>query len=113
MRTCPVCEKGERVRVNDVVSEIEGHYFVENGERCTSCGEEFINEKKGQKTIDIARKLGIWGTPLKLHRKLSKSGRATTLRIPSDIEKDMNLKGNEEVLISKIGRNKLLVEVSA
>lgn len=112
MRKCPVCEKGELVKANDVVSEIEGHYFVESGERCSSCGEEFVNEKGGQRTIDIARKLGIWGTPLRLHRKLSKSGRATTLRIPSDIEKDMKLKGNERVLISKIGRNKLLVEVS-
>ena len=113
MKNCPVCAKGELVKVNDVVSEFEGHFFIESGERCTSCGEEFVNEREGQKTIQIARRLGIWGTPLKLHRKLSKSGRGTVLRIPSDIERDMKLKGEEEVLISKIGKNKLLIEVNA
>ena len=76
-----------------------------------SCGEEFVAEKEGQKMIEIARNLGIWGEPLKLHRKLSQSARGTMLRIPNDTEKNMRLKGNEEVLISKIGKNKLLIEI--
>ena len=100
------------MKATDIVSEIEGHFFVESGERCTSCGEEFVNEKEGQKTINIARKLGLWGAPLRLHRKLSKSARGTVLRIPADIERDFGLKGTENVLISKIGKNKLLVEIS-
>jgi RNA polymerase subunit RPABC4/transcription elongation factor Spt4 len=58
-KICPVCEKGRLIPVEDIVSEIEGYIFVEKGERCTSCGEEFI----------------------------SKSARGTVLRIPSDIEK--------------------------
>lgn len=111
MKKCPACEKGELVKVNDIISEIEGHFFIESGERCTSCSEEFVNEKQGQKTIEIARRLGIWGTPLRLHRKLSKSARGTVLRIPADIEKDMKLQGTENVLISKIGKNKLLIEI--
>ncbi len=112
MKECQVCEKGSLVKVEDIVSEIEGHFFIENGERCTECGEEFINEKRGQKTIEIAKRLGIWGAPLRLHRKLSKSARGTVLRIPSDVEKDMKLKGSEDVLISKIGKNKLLIEIN-
>jgi antitoxin component of MazEF toxin-antitoxin module len=48
-----------------------------------------------------------------LHRKLSQSARGTVIRIPTDIEKNMKLKGNEEVLISKIGKNKLLIEIVA
>ncbi len=62
--------------------------------------------------IEIARMLGMWGEPLKLHRKLSRSARGTILRIPVDIEKNMHLTGSEEVLISKIGENKLLIEVA-
>lgn len=111
MKKCPVCEKGNLIEVEDLVSEIEGHFFIEKGKRCTRCGEEFLNEKQSQKTINIARTLGIWGEPLKLHRKLSRSARGTVLRIPNDIEKSMHLKGKEEVLISKIGKNKLLIEI--
>ena len=110
---CPVCGNGNLVKVNDIVSEIEGHFFIESGKRCTECSEEFINEKQGQKTIEIAKRMGIWGTPLRLHRKLSKSARGTILRIPSDVEKDFKLKGSEYVSISKIGKNKLLIEINA
>lgn len=113
MTSCPVCEKGELAKVNDVVSEIEGHFFVERGERCSRCGEEFVSEAQGQKTIEIAKRIGVWGSPLHLHRKLSRSARGMVLRIPSDIEKEMKLKGSENVLISKIGRNKLLIEIGA
>ena len=110
-KNCPVCEKGELLPVTDVVSEIGGHFFIEKGERCSNCSEEFLPEKESQKTIAIARRLGIWGEPLKLSRKLSQSARGTMLRIPVDIEKSMHLKGNEEVLISMVGKNKLLMEV--
>src|SRR3989344_2774579 len=111
MVTCPMCEKSNLAEVNDIVSEIEGHFFVVRGKRCTSCGEKFIEKKEGQKLMELARNHGIWGEPLKLHRKLSQSARGTVIRIPTDIEKNMKLKGNEEVLISKIGKNKLLIEI--
>ncbi len=111
MKKCPVCENGNLVEVGDIVSEIEGHFFVEKGKRCEKCSEEFLDEKQSQKTIEIARRLGIWGEPIKLHRKLSKSARGTILRIPSDIEKNLHIKGEENVLISKIGKNKILVEI--
>lgn len=110
-KKCPVCEKGELAEVDDIVSEVEGHFFVGRGQRCTSCNEEFISENEGNKLINIARNLGIWGEPLKLHRKLSQSARGTVLRIPTDIEKNLKLKGNEEVLISKISKKKLLLEI--
>ena len=111
MKICPICEKGNLLEADDIISEIEGHFFVERGTRCNKCGEEFISEKQSQKTIEIARRLGIWGEPIKLHRKLTKSARGTVLRIPNDIEKSMHLKGEENVLISRIGKNKLLIEI--
>ena len=112
-KKCPVCEKGILILVDDILSEIEGLIFVENGERCNNCNEEFINEEIGQKTIELAKRLNVWGHPLKLHRKLSKSTGGTILRIPTDIEKDMHLKGNEHILVSKIGKNKILLELEA
>ena len=109
-RRCPVCGKGDLVPVDDIVSEIEGYTFVERGRRCTACGEEFIPEQEAQRTINVARRLGIWGEPLKLHRRLSRSGRGTVLRIPADIERSLGLRGNEEVAVSKVGR-KIMIEL--
>lgn len=108
---CPVCEKGLLVAVDDIVNDLDGYIFVTKGERCSSCGEEIINEKELSQMISIAKRLGVWGEPLKLHRKLSKSARGTVLRIPADIEQNLHLKGNEEVLVSKIGPKKILIEI--
>ena len=103
LKTCPICEKGKLVNVEDILSEIEGYIFVEKGERCTHCGEEFIPEDEGERMIKIARKLKLWGEPLKLYRKLSRSARGIVLRIPADIEKNLKIIGNEEITISKVG----------
>lgn len=109
-RRCPVCGRGQLVPADDIVSEIDGYTFVERGRRCTGCGEEFIPENESQRMIKVARRLGLWGEPLKLRRKLSRSGRGTVLRIPSDIERSLGIKGDEEVTISKAGR-KIIVEI--
>lgn len=113
MKQCPVCEQETFVNVNDIVNDIEGYTFVVKGSRCLACSEEFINEKEGQVMIQAARRLGVWGEPFKLHRKLSRSARGTVLRIPTDIEKDFHLKGTEEVAISKVGQRRLLVEIES
>jgi len=109
-RRCPVCGKGELVPADDIVSEIDGYTFVEQGRRCTKCGEEFIPEEESQRMIKVARRLGLWGEPLKLRRKLSRSGRGTVLRIPSDIERSLGIRGDEEVAVSKVGR-KIIVDI--
>jgi hypothetical protein len=108
-KKCPVCE-GDMAWVEDLVSEIEGLIFIEKGYRCQSC-EEFIPEEEGQKMIQIARKMNVWGEPLKLRRKMSKSSRGTVIRIPTDIERALGLKGNEAIKISKIGKKKILIEI--
>ena len=109
---CPKCDKGKLVPVEDIISEIEGFVFVENGNRCDYCGEEFISEKEGARMIRIARKLNIWGEPLKLYRKLSRSARGIVLRIPSDLEKNLRIKGDEIVILSKAGKNRILIEIT-
>lgn len=109
-RRCPVCGKSQLVPADDIVSEIDAYTFVERGRRCTRCGEEFIPEDESQRMIKVARRLGLWGEPLKLRRKLSRSGRGTVLRIPSDIERSLGIKGDEEVTLSKAGR-KIIVEI--
>ncbi|MEK6841413.1 MAG: hypothetical protein AABX45_02360 [Nanoarchaeota archaeon] len=109
MKICQVCNKGTLVRVDDIVLEISGYVFVVKGERCDDCNEEFIDEKETQKTITIARKLGIWPEPLKLYRKLSKSGKGLVFRVPNDLERQLGLKEGKEIAISKLG-NKILIE---
>ncbi len=108
---CPVCEKENLVEVNDIVNELDGYMLIVKGRRCNVCGEEFIDEKEGQQMIQVAKRFGLWGEPLKLYRKLSRSGRGTMLRIPTDIEKSLNIKGKEDVSIIKVGRKKILVEI--
>ncbi len=58
--SCPACNKGKLKPVQDIVTELGGYAFVEKGERCSHCKEEFMPEKEGQKTISAARKLGLW-----------------------------------------------------
>lgn len=110
---CPVCEKGTLVRVDDILSEVEGVAFVERGHRCQNCGEEFIAEEDSQRTVKVARRLGIWGEPLKLHRKLSPSGRGIVLRIPEDLRRSLGLKGSETVSLSKVGKKRIIMEIEA
>jgi len=108
---CPICGKGVLVRVDDILSEIEGLAFVEHGHRCSFCGEEFVDEADSDRTVKVARRLGIWGEPLKLHRRLSPSGRGVVLRIPEDLRKSMKLRGSEVVSLSKVGKKRILLEI--
>lgn len=59
-KICPRCEEGELIKVDDIISEIGGYIFVEKGERCNKCDEEFPFEHETQRTIEIARKLEVW-----------------------------------------------------
>ncbi|MBI2545777.1 hypothetical protein HYV81_01210 [Candidatus Woesearchaeota archaeon] len=109
MKRCLICGKGELVKVEDITLEIEGYIFIVKGERCTECNEEFPYEEETQRTIAVARKLGVWPEPLKLYRHLSKSGGGLVLRIPSDLEKQLKLNENIEIAITKMG-NKIVIE---
>lgn len=108
MRKCPVCEKGNFIEANDIVMEIEGYIFIVKGHRCDACAEEFPYEEETQKTIDVAKKLGVWPEPMKLYRRLSRSGDGLVLRIPSDLEKQLKLTEKTEVEITKVG-NKIVI----
>lgn len=109
MKTCPSCDKGNLLKVEDIILEIEGYIFIVKGERCNICSEEFPYEDETQKTIDVARKLGVWPEPLKLYRHLSKSGGGLVFRIPSDIEKQLQLDEKKEITITKMGK-KIIIE---
>lgn len=109
MKKCLVCEKGGLEKVEDIIFELEGYIFIVKGERCSHCNEEFPYEEETQKTIEIAKKLGVWPEPLKLHRQLSKSGNGLVFRIPSDLEKQLRLKEHTKIIVSKTG-NKIILE---
>ncbi len=109
MRKCPICEKGSLEKAEDIILEIEGYVFIVKGDRCNVCNEEFPYEEETKRTIMAAKKLGVWPEPLKLSRHLSKSGGSLILRIPTDLEKQLKLKGKTQIIISKIG-NKIIIE---
>jgi len=110
-RKCLACENGLLEEVSDIILEVEGYVFIAKGHRCTECKKEFPFEEETNKVISIAKKLGVWPEPLKLHRTLSKSGGGLILRIPSDIEKQLDLKESTEIIISKIGK-KIILETA-
>ncbi|MBU2633976.1 MAG: AbrB/MazE/SpoVT family DNA-binding domain-containing protein [Nanoarchaeota archaeon] len=109
MKKCSICEKGSLIKVEDIILPLEGYVFLVKGERCDKCNEEFPYEEETQKTIEIAKKLGIWPEPLKLYRHLSKSGGGLVFRIPSDLEKQLKLNENTKIEITKMG-NKIVIE---
>lgn len=109
MRKCLICEKGSLLQVEDIILELDGYVFVLKGERCDSCREEFSYQEETQRIISVARKLGIWPEPLKFYRHLSKSGGGLVFRVPADLEKQLHLKENSEIAITKIG-NKIVIE---
>lgn len=99
--------------MDDIVSEIEGLAFVERGHRCSARGEEFVDGGDSNRTIRVARRLGIRGSPLKLKRKLSHSGRGIVLRIREDLRQTMGLKGAEAAALPKVGPRRTLLEADA
>ena len=109
MRKCLICEKGILEKAEDIIIELEGYVFVVSGERCNRCKEEFPFEEETKKVIFSARKLGVWPEPMKLYRHLSRSGGGLVFRVPSDLEKQLNLNENTEIKITKLG-NKIVIE---
>ena len=109
MKKCKVCEKGNLIEVEDIALDVEGYVFILKGERCDSCNEEFPYQEETQRTISVARKLGVWPEPLKLYRHLSKSGKGLVFRIPADLEKQLKLNENIEISITKVGK-KIVIE---
>jgi len=108
-KRCPVCEKGELIKAEDIIMDVSGYVFVIRGEKCNNCNEEFPFEEETQRVIEASRKLGVWPEPLKLHRNLSRSGGTLIFRVPIDLEKQLHLKAKEEIAIAKVG-NKIVIE---
>ena len=109
-RKCPICKTGRLAPVNDITSDLGGYIFVEKGHRCTYCKEEIIGEGEAEKTIEAAKKLGVWELQMKLERKLTKTARGIILRVPNDVQKGMKLTGNEGIEIHW-AKNRLVVDI--
>lgn len=110
---CPVCGKGVLQPADDILSELEGYAFLERGDRCPQCGEEFINEADSARTIRVARRLGIWREPLKFRLRLSTTRRGIVLRIPEDFRRSMKIKGDERVSLVKVGNRRIVLDLEA
>lgn len=60
MKKCEICETGIIKKVNDIKLEIGRYIFTVRGEHCNNCGKEFIDKGEQQKTLETAKKMGIF-----------------------------------------------------
>jgi len=109
MKKCPVCEKGN-------LSEKKISYKVYGEELgrfpamvCSSCKEEWFDEKTAREIEAIEKKKGLFG--LSAQTKISYSGNSLIVRIPKAIADFMKLKREEPATIYSEGRNKFSVEI--
>ncbi|MDP4012895.1 MAG: hypothetical protein Q8R00_04805 [Candidatus Nanoarchaeia archaeon] len=52
MRKCLICERGNLIKVVDIVLEIEGSLFIVKGDKCNNCNEEFPYEEETRRVMD-------------------------------------------------------------
>jgi hypothetical protein len=70
-----------------------------------------FNAKELDHIRTLRRKHGLERQPVPMNRKLGRSGRQVTVRIPADIERALKLKGTESVAFSVVGKRKILLEI--
>tara|TARA_Y100000310_G_C20693469_1_gene823883 strand:+ start:803 stop:1129 length:327 start_codon:yes stop_codon:yes gene_type:complete len=106
---CPICEKGEMKskKVNYSVYGINLGEFP--AQICSSCQEEWFDEKTAVEIEKLEKKKGLFGLSKK--SKISYSGNSLIVRIPEAISKFMGLKKEKEIVIYPQGKNKLVVEM--
>ena len=109
MKKCLICEKGNLIKADDILFEVENYVFILKGERCDYCNEEIPYEEEMYRAIEAAKKLGVWPEPMKLYRHLSRSCGGLVFRIRNDLEKQLKLDEKTEIGITKVG-NKIVIE---
>ena len=104
---CPICEKGNLIKVREkhVLFGVDlGNY---PGEKCTACKEVFTDSLYMKKIEAVAKQKGIWG--LEAKTKIAKTGNSLAVRIPQKIAKFLDLKAGVEAYIHPEA-NKLVIE---
>ncbi len=112
MKKCPICEG--TVKKVKTKAEIEGVTLAEglDVEKCSKCGEEFYTLEQMSFLRKKAQEKGVWGSGLRLRRKITRSGKRLALYLPTDIERNLKLKKGEAVDIWTEGRRIIIEPVS-
>jgi hypothetical protein len=103
-----MCGKGflEPARIREEMYGVDlGTY---EGEKCSECGETFLQPDEVRRSEEKAKELGIWG--LESRVKIGKSGHSLIIRIPTRLAEFMKLKKGEDLCIFPEGENKLILE---
>lgn len=87
---CGVC--GKKTEQEEVRDEIAPGVYIRST-KCRACGEEWTAHEELRRAKEELKKLGY----TRLRRKLGKVGEALILRIPKDIQEQMNLKAGDYV----------------
>ena len=109
MKKCYLCNRGNLVKkkVDYVLyGEFLGKY---DAEVCSTCKEEFYDEKAFDAMTDKAKAKGLWGLHAK--SKIGQSGPTLDIRLPKRIIEHLQLKKGREVRIYPEGKHRIVVEV--
>jgi YgiT-type zinc finger domain-containing protein len=90
-----------------------GMLLVVNGLKgyvCDSCGEVSYTRESVKKIEAALERIENFSPGYT--RKLSSSNGEITLRLPKEIYKSLNLTGGEEVAVTRLDKNKILVSVN-
>ena len=107
MEKCPICEKGY---LKKIINK-ETIYGVDLGnfpaQKCSYCGEIWIDGKTMEKIENVAKEKGIWG--LGLRTKITRSGNSLAGRIPKKMANFLKLKEGKEAYMYP-EKNKIIIE---
>lgn len=78
-------------------------------ETCEKCGEVYLPEESMRVVEGKLKEAGLWGTERK-EVKFWKSGNSVTVRLPTEITRQLGLGSVKKGMIYQEGRNKLAIE---
>jgi hypothetical protein len=69
------------------------------GFRCPKCKSELIPIEEGKRVQQLAEKLGLFGAPNALNRKIAQSGNNLVVYVPKEYERQLGLAKGDPIKI--------------
>lgn len=85
------------------------HLGTFDADVCTSCKEQFFDEKTSEKITAATKAKGLWG--LGTQTRIGQAGSTLDIRLSKKIIEFLNLKKGEEVSVYPESKKRLIVEL--
>lgn len=79
-------------------------------ELCSKCGTKYLPEESMLVVEEKLKKEGLWGVERK-EIKFWKTGKAVSIRLPTNLVKKLNLQDVEKGYVYQEGKHKLIIEM--